>query len=172
MNAMSSKPSESEPSGGIIKPIPPLSSTQGTLNWIAGRAAGTGNAVQAFAAKVPKPSPGAINASTCVFCGGKNCKYCGTPEIWEKTGQNAIPGLYSAWVTENVLAMQRPSTVLMQKHNLIPAFGEAGIRSIVNLQQLHEHPTCGFGIIPATGFSYDPEEWMRHGCTRFQNAFD
>lgn len=42
-----------------------------------------------------------------VFCGGKGCRY-ENPKAWAKEHQ-AIDGLYSHWITPNILASSRPS---------------------------------------------------------------
>ena len=34
-----------------------------------------------------------------------------------------------------------------------------GINAILNLQEPGEHPSCGDGILPRSGFSYLPEEF-------------
>ena len=34
----------------------------------------------------------------------------------------AIDGIYSHWITENILAMARPNTAAMKKYNLITQF--------------------------------------------------
>ena len=36
-----------------------------------------------------------------------------------------------------------------------------GIKSLINLQHPGEHVSCGFGIDPVSGFSYDPEDFMK-----------
>ncbi|KAK6092180.1 hypothetical protein MT418_007426 [Batrachochytrium dendrobatidis] len=98
----------------------------------------------------------------CFFCGGKECKY----ENWrlwttEKyVGVNAIDGLFCNWITDNILAMQRPSTRLMKEYGLISKFQELDIRSIFNLQESGEHAMCGDGNEIQSGFSYLPENWM------------
>ncbi|KNE59062.1 hypothetical protein AMAG_03409 [Allomyces macrogynus ATCC 38327] len=103
---------------------------------------------------------GALNAMTCALCGGRACKYCGVPSLWP---DNAIDGLYSNWITPEILAMQRPAAPLMREHDLPARFRDKGIGAIMNLQQLREHPTCGFGVLEGIGLAYDPEEWMREG---------
>ncbi|KAJ8301461.1 hypothetical protein KUTeg_020448 [Tegillarca granosa] len=83
-----------------------------------------------------------------LFCGGKKCKYC-SPNHWPKEDM-AINGLYSNWVTENILAMARPSN---------HAIKNAGIKSIINLQTPGEHAECGYGL-DKNGFSYDTQQFM------------
>lgn len=107
-----------------------------------------------------------MSAVHCFFCGGKECKY----ENWKLwTGdksltqsKNAIDGLYSSWITPDILAMQRPSTRLMAEYNLINEFKENQIGCVFNLQQSGEHSSCGDGN-EAGGFSYLPEQFMDAG---------
>ncbi|KAI8916281.1 hypothetical protein EDD86DRAFT_222199 [Gorgonomyces haynaldii] len=99
----------------------------------------------------------------CMFCGGKECKY-ENYKLWntEKSGKNAIDGLYSSWITPEILAMQRPSSRLIKEFDLTNVFQKNGIGAVFNLQQSGEHASCGDGIHPS-GFSYLPEEWMDKG---------
>ncbi len=55
-----------------------------------------------------------------IFCGGQNCKYEGASH-W---GENdmAIKGLYSHWITDDVLAMARPSAKLFHEQSIIKEF--------------------------------------------------
>ncbi|XP_056001516.1 protein tyrosine phosphatase domain-containing protein 1-like isoform X2 [Ostrea edulis] len=92
-----------------------------------------------------------------LFCGGKKCKYC-TSENWSRE-QMAIDGLYSNWVTDNILAMARPSTKQMKENNILDQFVKHDIKSVLNLQKTGEHADCGEGLEKA-GFSYDPEMFM------------
>nr|XP_022301729.1 protein tyrosine phosphatase domain-containing protein 1-like isoform X2 [Crassostrea virginica] len=94
-----------------------------------------------------------------LFCGGKKCKYC-TSDNWTLE-QTAIEGLYSNWVTDNILAMARPSTKQIKKHNIIEQFKKNDIRSVLNLQKPGEHADCGEGLEKA-GFSYDPQIFMEN----------
>ena len=52
----------------------------------------------------------------------------------------AIPGIYSHWVTNDILAMSRPNTDTISKHNIIHSFKE--------YVQLHElrHATLFFSL--------------------------
>ncbi|ORZ37548.1 protein-tyrosine phosphatase-like protein [Catenaria anguillulae PL171] len=130
------------------------------------------SSVVSMAATVPADiasRAGALNASTCTFCGGRNCKYCGPQPAGRP---QAIPGLYSAWVTESILAMARPSAYLMQHGGVVEEMGAKGIRCIVNLQQPNEHPQCGWGVLPETGFAYNPEEWIKRGFYYYNFAWE
>ncbi|XP_074644965.1 protein tyrosine phosphatase domain-containing protein 1-like [Tubulanus polymorphus] len=96
-----------------------------------------------------------------MFCGGKTCKYCDPPGYYTDE-QMTIKGLYSSWVTENILAMSRPSTRLMKEYDIIKQFKEAGISSIINLQTPGEHFNCG-DPLELSGFSYNIEDFMDEG---------
>ncbi|WAR26824.1 PTPC1-like protein [Mya arenaria] len=67
-----------------------------------------------------------------LFCGGKKCK-----------------------VTDNILAMARPSNQAIEKHKLVEQFVEKDIRSIVNLQIAGEHADCGPHKLDPSGFLPD-----------------
>lgn len=101
-----------------------------------------------------------------LFCKGSKCKH----ESWEyfssrKDSKPAVQGLNSSWVTENVVASQRPSTSLFSKYPLIDQFKSSNITGVFNLQEKGEHSSCGpDGIYPSTGYSYDGErDLMAHG---------
>eukprot|EP00042_Codosiga_hollandica_P050543 m.606016 g.606016 ORF g.606016 m.606016 type:complete len:679 (-) comp58111_c0_seq4:2627-4663(-) len=98
------------------------------------------------------------------FCGGKLCK-SERFDLWKAAG-NAIEGLYSNWVTENLLAMARPSDRIIKEHNLIRQFQAVGVVGVVNLQMLGEHQHCGDGL-QKSGFSYTPELFMSQGISVF-----
>jgi len=51
----------------------------------------------------------------CFFCGGKGCKH----ENWENNPNSVIKGLDSDWITDNLLAMQRPSSRLIREFDII-----------------------------------------------------
>ncbi|KAJ3145919.1 Protein tyrosine phosphatase domain-containing protein 1 [Geranomyces variabilis] len=105
-----------------------------------------------------------MSAIHCFFCGGKDCKWENWKPWADKPGaNNALDGLYSNWITPNILAMQRPSTRLMAAFGLPAAFRAAGLASIFNLEEAGEHAACGDGIEASSGFSYLPEAWMDAG---------
>ena len=90
----------------------------------------------------------------CFFCGGKNCKvenYLKNPNK-----PNAIEGLNSNFITENIIAGQRLSDILIKQYNLIEKFKELNIGLIVNLQKEGEHPFCGPNKLNDFGYSYNP----------------
>ncbi|ESO97104.1 hypothetical protein LOTGIDRAFT_174629 [Lottia gigantea] len=92
-----------------------------------------------------------------VFCGGKKCKYC-CPDNWSKE-QMAVDGLFSHWVTDNILAMARPTNSGIQKYKIVDQFLQMNIKTIINLQQPGEHAYCGDGN-DKTGFSYNSQLFM------------
>ncbi|XP_067935923.1 protein tyrosine phosphatase domain-containing protein 1-like [Watersipora subatra] len=99
--------------------------------------------------------------ATCsMFCGGKKCKYC-CDETWKKDEQ-AIKGLYSHWVTSNILATSRPITYLVEKHDVIRQFNENGLNAIINVQLPGEHAACGEGLHEGE-FSYRQQQFMDGG---------
>ena len=69
----------------------------------------------------------------CSFCGGNTC-----PQEDFKTNKkqpNAIEGLHSNWITDNILAMQRPSERLIKQYSLYETWKREGISTILNLQE-------------------------------------
>jgi len=96
-----------------------------------------------------------------MFCGGSNCKYENYQNwINDPKHPNAIEGLFSNWIGGNILATQRPSTNIIKKYDLINEFKKHNLLSIINLEEFGEHPNCGDGIDPSSGFSYKPEDFM------------
>ncbi|KAF7210068.1 protein tyrosine phosphatase domain-containing protein 1 isoform X1 [Nothobranchius furzeri] len=93
-------------------------------------------------------------------CGGEACKY-DSPSYWGED-QQAIKGLYSSWVTDQLLAMSRPSTEIIDKYNIIDQFRRNGIKTVINLQLPGEHANCGKPLEPDSGFSYRPEVFMEN----------
>ncbi|XP_056130493.1 protein tyrosine phosphatase domain-containing protein 1 [Lampris incognitus] len=103
--------------------------------------------------------PGHMQCS--MACGGKACKY-ENPSRWSDEEQ-AIKGLYSSWITDNLLAMARPSTDIIDKYNIIEQFQRCGLRTVINLQRPGEHASCGNSLEPESGFTYRPEIFMEAG---------
>ncbi|XP_061752169.1 protein tyrosine phosphatase domain-containing protein 1 isoform X3 [Nerophis ophidion] len=93
-------------------------------------------------------------------CGGLDCRYEG-PECW-KTSQQVIRGVFSSWVTDDIIAMARPSTRLIEKFNIIEQFQRLNIRSIINMQVPGEHAHCGPPLDPGSGFTYLPQIFMEN----------
>ncbi|KAL4659517.1 protein tyrosine phosphatase domain-containing protein 1-like [Arapaima gigas] len=93
-------------------------------------------------------------------CGGRDCRY-EDPSCW-RPSQQAIKGIFSTWMTEDIVAMARPSTWLMQRYNIIEQFHKLNIKSIINMQLPWEHSYCGPPLDPASGFSYSPQAFMEN----------
>lgn len=104
-----------------------------------------------------------------IFCRGKHCPYCSSTHRF-KPNECAVPGLYSTWITDDILATARPSTEIIKKKNLINIFKELHIKTIINMQIPGEHPYCGDGI-NKSGFSYDPEMFMEAGIFHYNFAW-
>uniref|UniRef100_A0A9J8ABV1 Protein tyrosine phosphatase domain-containing protein 1 n=1 Tax=Cyprinus carpio carpio TaxID=630221 RepID=A0A9J8ABV1_CYPCA len=103
--------------------------------------------------------PGHMQCS--MACGGRACKY-ENPSRWSDKEQ-AIKGLYSSWITDNLLAMARPSTETMEKFNVIEQFHACGLKTVINLQRPGEHASCGSILESESGFTYRPEVFMEAG---------
>nr|XP_033483554.1 protein tyrosine phosphatase domain-containing protein 1 isoform X1 [Epinephelus lanceolatus] len=103
--------------------------------------------------------PGHMQCS--MACGGKACKY-ENPSRWSDEEQ-AVKGLYSSWITDNLLAMARPSTEIIEKYNIIEQFQRCGLKTIINLQRPGEHASCGNPLEQESGFTYRPETFMEAG---------
>ncbi|XP_053153303.1 protein tyrosine phosphatase domain-containing protein 1 isoform X2 [Hemicordylus capensis] len=103
--------------------------------------------------------PGHMQCS--MACGGRACKY-ENPTRWSDQEQ-AIKGLYSSWITDNILAMSRPSTEIIEKYNIIEQFQRCGIKTVINLQRPGEHASCGNPLEQESGFTYLPEAFMEAG---------
>ncbi len=92
----------------------------------------------------------------CFFCGGRGCKH----ENYKNNilNNNAIEGLHSNYITENIIASQRPCEILIEKYKLVSKFKELNISLIVNLQREGEHPFCGPNAyhLTSAGYSYNP----------------
>ncbi|KAM4741304.1 protein tyrosine phosphatase domain-containing protein 1 isoform 2-T2 [Anableps anableps] len=103
--------------------------------------------------------PGHMQCS--MACGGKACKY-ENPSRWSDEEQ-AIKGLYSSWITDNLLAMARPSSEIIEKYNIIQQFQRCGLKTVINLQRPGEHASCGYPLEQESGFTYRPETFMEAG---------
>ncbi|XP_053325858.1 protein tyrosine phosphatase domain-containing protein 1 isoform X1 [Spea bombifrons] len=100
--------------------------------------------------------PGHMQCS--MTCGGRACKY-ENPSRWNDEDQ-AVKGLYSSWITDNILAMARPSTEIIERYHIIEQFQRLGIKSVINLQRPGEHASCGNPLEQDSGFTYHPEVFM------------
>ena len=67
-----------------------------------------------------------------MFCGGRRCKYESSSN-WKKDDV-VTDGIYSHWITDDLLAMARPNTENMAKYKTVQQFKTLGIKSIINLQ--------------------------------------
>lgn len=105
------------------------------------------------------------------FCGGKKCKYENGETHWAED-QMAINGLYSTWITDKIMAIARPNTINILKHDMIGQFKRCGIKTIINLQKPGEHPYCGHGLVEGAGFSYDPQLFMDNGIFHYNFGWD
>ncbi|XP_070759185.1 protein tyrosine phosphatase domain-containing protein 1 [Enoplosus armatus] len=103
--------------------------------------------------------PGHMQCS--MACGGKACKY-ENPSRWSDEEQ-AVKGIYSSWITDNLLAMARPSTEIIEKYNIIEQFQRCGLKTVINLQRPGEHASCGNPLEQESGFTYRPETFMEAG---------
>ncbi|CAJ0579476.1 unnamed protein product, partial [Mesorhabditis spiculigera] len=99
-----------------------------------------------------------------MYCHGPTCKYC-VPRDASLPNQ-AILSLYSDWVTPEILAMSRPLRAHFEEHELIENFQREGICAVFNLEEPGEHAHCGPGIL-ASGFTYDPEWFMKNKISYF-----
>ncbi|XP_036375534.1 protein tyrosine phosphatase domain-containing protein 1 [Megalops cyprinoides] len=93
-------------------------------------------------------------------CGGIDCRYEG-PACW-RPSQQAIRGLFSTWVTDDIVAMARPSTRLIKRYSIIEQFQQLNIKSLINMQLPGEHAHCGPPLEPESGFTYSPQTFMEN----------
>eukprot|EP00941_MAST-03F_sp_MAST-3F-sp1_P005860 g5860.t1 len=107
----------------------------------------------------------------CTFCGGRLCPRCGPRAAKNQNPPGPIAGLHSNWVTDRLLACQRPSSRIISEFDLAGQFRKLGINAVFNLQEPGEHPYCGDGII-SSGFSYLPEEFMHEGILFYNFAWE
>ncbi|RCN29738.1 dual specificity phosphatase, catalytic domain protein [Ancylostoma caninum] len=96
-----------------------------------------------------------------LYCKGSACKFCNLFD-----GPSVVPGLYSTWITEDILAMARPQPVHFENDIIICHFKESNIVAVFNLEELGEHAYCGKGNL-MSGFSYDPERFMRNNIFHY-----
>ena len=98
----------------------------------------------------------------CMLCGGQSCKRCGMTAYTAMVDPPpAIDKLHSSWITDSILAMQRPNNALLIDHEVLNRFIENNITAVFNLCEPGEHPYCGCGNISSCGFSYDPDLLMQ-----------
>ncbi|XP_041692533.1 protein tyrosine phosphatase domain-containing protein 1-like isoform X2 [Coregonus clupeaformis] len=93
--------------------------------------------------------------------GGLDCRYEG-PACWMPS-QQTVQGLYSHWVTDDIVAMARPSSHIIKKYSIIEQFQWLNIKSIINMLSPGEHAHCGPPLEPDTGFTYFLQTFMETG---------
>jgi hypothetical protein len=73
----------------------------------------------------------------CLCEGGRNCSH---ENPARQQAPNAIAGLHSSWVGDQVLAMARPWQENVLKHDVVAQFKQHNIGMILNLQEVR---VCG-----------------------------
>lgn len=96
----------------------------------------------------------------CLFDGGAKCK---KEDPRANKGGNAIKGIHSNWVGTSIVAAARPQQSIIEREGTLEDMISKNVKGIVNLQEIGEHAACGSGILEVSGFSYDPEYFMRAG---------
>ncbi|CAM6109885.1 unnamed protein product [Calypogeia fissa] len=97
---------------------------------------------------------------------GSNNK-CRSENYLQQKGTGAIVGLHSNWVGDSILACARPSDRMIKDHHLIHQFHSRSIVAVINLQEPGEHAGCGDGVLPETGFAYNPELFTQDNIVYF-----
>lgn len=97
----------------------------------------------------------------CMLCGGKECSKCGV-EAYKRIANPAIQQLHSHWITDNIVAMQRPNEINLV-NGALEDMAAKKITTIFNLTEPGEHPFCGCGTLAVSGFPYLPETVMERG---------
>jgi hypothetical protein len=97
----------------------------------------------------------------CVFCRGVACKRCGE-NAYLNAISPAIEKFHCNWITDEILAMQRPADELFASIDLLGQFKALQITAVLNLTEPGEHPFCGYGN-KSSGFPYSPERLMAVG---------
>ncbi|CAH2986706.1 unnamed protein product [Chilo suppressalis] len=116
----------------------------------------------ALGEKFRTSTPSALQCA--LFCGGARCQY------ERPQPRAAIQGLYSDWITDDILAMARPSTAGIAARNIIQQFHSWGIRTVINLQTPGEHASCG-PPLTRSGFTYDPAVFMSNDIYYYNFAW-
>jgi hypothetical protein len=97
----------------------------------------------------------------CMFCGGSDCSKCGV-DAYKKLDHPAIDQLHSHWITDYIIAMQRPNNTSLQ-NGALADMTKKKVTAIFNLTEPGEHPYCGTGNLKESGFPYSPELVMSAG---------
>jgi len=95
----------------------------------------------------------------------------------------ALAKVHSSWITDSIIAMQRPNDEMFVcpklegeeggegGEGLLEQFKRIGVRAVFNLTEPGEHALCGHGNIGSTGFPYSPEKLMAKGIKHFNYAW-
>lgn len=73
-------------------------------------------------------------ATIYTVCIGGKC--CSREDPSKQKGQNAIQGLHSSWVSEEILAMARPWHQNVLRFDIVKAFQRENLGLIMNLQEV------------------------------------
>lgn len=132
--------------------------------------------------------PGVVRASyrqraLCMFCGfngGRHCRHCAVPlgdgiarlQIDDGSERPLLRGVATAtWITDNILAMSRPSSLSISKYGLVDQFIEHGITAIFNTEEPGEHPYCGEPLTAEGAFTYMPSTFEIAGINVVQGGW-
>lgn len=102
----------------------------------------------------------------CLFCSGSQCSKCG-PKAYLSLERPALNKIHSSWITDFILAMQRPSESMFNEANLVEQFRRNRVAAVFNLTEPGEHPYCGCGNQLYSGFPYNPERLMAANIKHF-----
>lgn len=139
---------------------------------------GTGGSMSSFATTASRPRSGAEakrrpweqkETVRCMFCRGAKCKRCGK-DAFRLCENSPIKKIHANWITDDILAMQRPSDEHFVRHKFVEQLKDLNIVAVFNLQEPGEHPFCGYGI-KESGFSYYPEKLMAAGIKFFNYSW-
>jgi len=97
----------------------------------------------------------------CLTCGGKDCPRCGL-DAYKQLENPAIKYLHSHWITDSIVAMQRPNDTAFEM-GALQDMVDKKISAVFNVTEPGEHPFCGTGNIHGTGFPYTPDKLMAKG---------
>lgn len=81
----------------------------------------------------------------CLCEGGRNCAH---ENPARQKAANAIAGLHSSWVGDEVLAMARPWQENVLKHDVVSQFKQQNIGMILNLQEVRSWPIAAAACTP------------------------
>ncbi|QDZ21311.1 protein tyrosine phosphatase [Chloropicon primus] len=98
----------------------------------------------------------------CFFEGGKACK---KEDPYAQKGENAVRGIHSNWVGDAIVAAARPQQPIIEREESLKDLLSKNVRAVFNLQEIGEHAHCGSGVLKHTGFSYDPDYFMKAGIS-------